>query len=179
MSLKTRKVEQQAPGFRRRRDRWTVGLVILAAVAMPSGAHGQETEPSSRPTLSLAGARAVADAAVAEARRLNAPGAAIAEVDDGGHLIFLVRLDDTFPAASRVAEGKARTAAVFRRPTKELEDAIVGGRSALLNVADAPLQGGVPLIVDGHVVGAVGVSGAASAAQDTELAIAGAAALRR
>ncbi len=72
---------------------------------------------------------------------------------------------------------KARTAALFQRPSKVLEDAIVGGRSSLLAVVPGPLQGGEPITVNGQIVGAVGVSGAASAARDQAIALAGAAAL--
>jgi glc operon protein GlcG len=150
--------------------------LALGALALGPGALAAQTQ--ARAVLTLDGARQAAAAAVTEARRLNAPGGAIAVVDDGGHLLYLERLDNTFPAAATVAIGKARTAALFRRPTKGLEDAIVGGRTTLLAVAEAPLQGGVPLMVNGVVVGAIGVSGAASAAQDTELAVAGAAAIK-
>ncbi len=154
----------------------TLVTLFTALVAAPAAAQSY-SQTTSRPTLTLEGAKIVAEAAVAEARRLEAPGGAIAVVDDGGHLIYLERLEGTFPAGARIAEAKARTAALFRRPTQVLEDAIVGGRATLLNVADAPLQGGVPIVVGGVVVGAVGVSGAASAAQDTELAVAAAAAV--
>lgn len=152
-----------------------ISFVVMSLVlGLASTAGAQVTQ---KKTLTLAGAKSVAAAAVAEANRLNAPGGAIAVVDDGGNLLYLERLDDTFPAAAQISVNKARTAALFRRPSKVLEDAIVGGRTTLLAVADAPLQGGVPIIVDGVVVGAVGVSGAASAAQDNEIAIAAAAAL--
>jgi glc operon protein GlcG len=121
-------------------------------------------------TLSLAGARAVADAAAAEARKRNA-GGAIAVVDTGGHLLFLERLDNTFPAAATVAAEKARTAATFRRPTRDFENAIAKGRASLLGVSVmTPLQGGVPIAIDGQVLGAVGVSGASSAQEDDDIA---------
>lgn len=127
--------------------------------------------------LPLATARAVGDAAVAEARRLAAPGGAIAVVDAGGHLAYLVRLDGTFPAAAEVATEKARTAATFQRPTAGFEDAANSGRYALLGVrAMTPLRGGIPIVAAGKVLGAVGVSGAASAAQDEQIAAAAAAA---
>lgn len=152
-------------------------LALFAALAAAPAAAQSSAPTVSRPILSLEGAKLVAQAAVAEARRLDAPGGAIAVVDEGGHLIYLERLEGTFPAGARIAEAKARTAALFQRPTQVLEDAIVGGRATLLNVADAPLQGGVPISIGGVVVGAVGVSGAASAAQDTEIAVAAAAAI--
>jgi glc operon protein GlcG len=128
--------------------------------------------------LDLATAKALMAKAEAAAAERSAPGAAIAIVDDGGHLVLLERLDGTFPAAAAVSTEKARTAAVFRMPTENLESAIKNGRNALLGVAVmTPLQGGVPLRVHGRVIGAIGVSGAASAAQDTEIANAVAASL--
>lgn len=151
-------------------------VLAVGGLTLGAGPLAAQTQPHA--TLTLDGAKQAAAAAVAEARRLNAPGGAIAVVDDGGNLLYLERLDDTFPAAAAVAIGKARTSALFRRPTKGLEDAIVAGRTTLLAVAEAPLQGGVPIVVKGVVVGAIGVSGAASAAQDTELAVAGAAAIK-
>jgi len=147
------------------------GLLLLGAA---SAASGQVVE---RNVLSLPGAKAVAAAAAREAAR-NGVGGAIAVVDAGGHVLYVERLDGTFPAATAVAIEKARTAAVFERPTRVFEEAIAGGRTSLVAVdVMTPLQGGVPVVVDGHVVGAIGVSGAASAAQDDELAVAGAAAL--
>jgi glc operon protein GlcG len=148
-------------------------LVLGALVAAASGAWA-----ASKPALSIEEAKRVAAAALAEAKQVGAPGGAIAVVDDGGHLLYLERLDGTFPAASAVATEKARTAAVFRRETADFESAVNGGRVAFLgNHAATPLQGGVPLRIEGQVVGAIGVSGAASAQQDSELAAAGAAAL--
>jgi glc operon protein GlcG len=134
-----------------------------------------------RKTLTLDGARRVISAAVAEARRLQAPGGVIAVVDDGANLIALERLDDTFAAGANISIGKARTAVLFKRPTKVFEDIVNKGRTAMTSLDASwgftPLQGGVPVIVDGKVVGGVGVSGAARAQQDEELALAGAAVL--
>lgn len=108
------------------------------------------------------------------ARAHQAPGGAIAVVDDGGHLVALLRLDGSFPAAAEVAIGKARTAALFRKPTRVFEDLINQGRVTMTTVAAVtdftPLQGGVPLLRDAMVIGAIGVSGAASAAQDEQIA---------
>jgi glc operon protein GlcG len=124
--------------------------------------------------VSLLVARRVVDAAVAEARRLGAPGAAIAVVDGGGYPLALEKLDGTFVTAGTIALGKARTAAIFGRPTKALENAINGGRASMLAIVATagatPMQGGVPLSVGGRVVGGVGVAGAASADQDSEIA---------
>ncbi|HXV61585.1 MAG TPA: heme-binding protein [Vicinamibacteria bacterium] len=147
-------------------------LGLLTAAVTASG------QVVSTKNLGIAGARAVADAAENTARKLGAPGAAIAVVDQGGNLLYLVRLDGTFAAGSRISEGKARTAALFKRPTKVFEDIVNQGRTTMVALDDfTPLQGGVPVTVDGEVIGAIGVSGAASAAQDEEIAVAGAAAL--
>lgn len=124
--------------------------------------------------LSLDGAKKVAELAVKYAVDHNAPGGSIAIVDAGGHLLYLVRLDGTFPASAEVAYGKAKTAATFRFESKKLEDAINSGRTSLVTVGPLMLQGGVPIIYDGQVVGAIGVSGAKSADQDREIAMAGA-----
>lgn len=129
--------------------------------------------------LTLDGARTVIAAAVAAAKQKHAPGGAIAVVDEGGNLIALERLDNTFGAAATVSIGKARTAAIFKHPTKFFEDAIKNGRTSLVAMPDfTPLQGGVLIEVDGQIVGAIGVSGATSAQQDEEIAIAGANALK-
>ena len=132
-----------------------------------------------RKSLTLDGAKKVIAAALTEAKSKNAPGAAIAVVDEGGNLIALERLDNTFAAGANISIGKARTAVLFKRPTKFFEDVINKGRTAMTTLTDfTPLQGGIPLMVDGQIIGAVGVSGAASAQQDEELAIAGANALK-
>jgi glc operon protein GlcG len=152
--------------------RGVAALLVLAAAA-PAAA-----QVVSKPALTLEGARRVIAAAKADARRKSAPGAVVAVVDDGGNLMALERLDGTFAAGANISIGKARTAALFRKPTAFFEDVIRKGRTPMVALNDfTPLQGGVPIEVDGTVVGAVGVSGAASAQQDEELAIAGAAAV--
>ncbi len=136
------------------------------------------SQVADKKTITLDGANEVISASIAEAKRLGSPGAAIAVVDDGGNLIALERLDGTFAAGSNISIGKARTAVLFKKPTKFFEDVIKGGRTPMVALNDfTPLQGGVPIIIEGQVVGGVGVSGAASAQQDEELAIAGANAL--
>ena len=145
---------------------------VLIALA---GASQAQVVQSTR-ELTLDGAKAVAAAATAEAQRGN-EGASVAVVDEGGNLIYLERMQPTFPMGTTIATEKARTAALFRKPTKILEDAIVGGRTPLLNAWSAPLTGGEPIVVDGQVVGAIGVSGASSAARDAAIALAGAGAL--
>ena len=136
------------------------------------------TQTVQKKGLALDGAKKVINTAVAEAKSKNAPGGAIAVVDEGGNLIAVERLDNTFAAGANISIGKARTAVLFKRPTKFFEDVINKGRTAMTALNDfTPLQGGIPIIVDGQIIGAVGVSGAASAQQDEELAIAGANAL--
>jgi glc operon protein GlcG len=149
-------------------------LVMLALMASAGRAHAQATE--AKKTLTLEGAKAIAAAAAAEAKKGN-EGGSIAIVDDGGNLMYLERIQPTFPMGATISTEKARTAALFQKPTKVLEDAIVGGRTPLLNVWSAPLNGGEPIVVDGRVVGAIGVSGASSAARDAAIALAGASAL--
>jgi glc operon protein GlcG len=147
----------------------------LAALLLVSAASAQAQTIDVK-MLTLEGARTIIAGAAAEARRLNAPGGAITVVDEGGHILALERWDRTFPAASQISIGKARTAALFRKETKAFEDAINKGRTAMTALPDSvltPLQGGVPIVVGGRVIGAVGVSGAASAQQDEELAVAG------
>ncbi|HSD62099.1 MAG TPA: heme-binding protein [Burkholderiales bacterium] len=150
------------------------------ACVLAMGAACAQAQVVEKKTLTLEGAKKVIAAATGEAKRVNAPGAVIAVVDDGGTLVALERLDKTFAAGSQISIGKARTAALFQRPTKAFEDVIKNGRTSMVALPDAfftPLQGGVPIIADGQVVGAVGVSGAVSAQQDEDLAIAGARAL--
>src|SRR5947207_13273671 len=149
-------------------------LVALALLAMAGRAQAQTT--ISKKTLTLEGAKAIAAAAVAEAKKGN-EGASIAVVDDGGNLMYLERMQPTFPMGATISTEKARTAALFQKPTKILEDAIVGGRTPLLNAWSAPLNGGEPILFDGRIVGAIGVSGASSAARDAAIATAGAGAL--
>lgn len=152
-------------------------LATLVVLATPVSASAQV---GARRSLTLEGAKRVIAAAAAEARAKNAPGSVIAVVDDGGNLMALERLDGTFAAGTTISIGKARTAALFKRPTKAFEDIIKNGRTAMVASPDGlftRLQGGVPVTVDGEIVGGVGVSGASSAEQDEELALAGANAL--
>jgi len=125
--------------------------------------------------LTLNVARKIAAAAEAEANRRHLT-AVIVIVDDAGHPLLLHRLDNTQVASVEVGIGKARTAAIFRRPSKDFEEQIKQGRVAALALPGAtPLQGGVPLFLDGRVIGAIGVSGE-SPQEDEEVAKAGAAA---
>lgn len=126
-----------------------------------------------KPVLTLNAARKIAAAAETEAKKRGAT-VVIAVVDDGGYLLVLERLDDTQVASVDVGIAKARTAAIFRRPSKVFEDQVKNGRVAALALPGAvALQGGVPIIVDGKVVGAIGVSGN-SPQEDEDIARAGA-----
>ena len=151
--------------------------ITLTALIVLSAALFANAQTVEKKTLTIDGARKVIAGAVAYAKKNNAPGGVIAVVDDGGNLMALERLDGTFAAGANISIGKARTAVLFKRPTKVFEDIIKNGRTAMVALPDAyftPLQGGVPITIDGQIVGGVGVSGAASAQQDEELALAGA-----
>lgn len=146
-----------------------LGLLLLA----PSALHAQLLD---KKILTLEAAEKVAAAAAAEAKRRNAT-VVIVVVDDGGYPLVLKRLDDTQVASVEVGIGKARTAAIFRRPSAVFEEQIKNGRVASLVLPGAtPLQGGLPLAVDGKVIGAIGVSGN-TPQEDEDIAKAGAMAL--
>jgi len=153
-----------------------VGHLVLALGLLSLPAHADSAVLHKR-SLGIEGARRAIAAAAAEAHARKA-GAVIAVVDDGGNLMALERLDDTFPAGALISYGKARTAALFKKPTRFFEELVNKGRTAMVALDGfTPLQGGVPIVIDGQVVGAVGVSGASSAAQDEEFALVAAAAL--
>lgn len=126
--------------------------------------------------LSVEDAKRVAAAARAEAEK-NSWLVVIAIVDDGGHLMYLERMDGCQKASSRIAEAKGRTAILFKRPTKAIEDVVLEGRTVMMGLPGAvPLEGGLPLTKDGAFLGAIGVSGVQSF-QDGIIARAGVAAL--
>ena len=142
---------------------------LLITLALAATASAQLTD---KKALTLVAAKKMAAAAEAEAVKNNWR-MVIAVVDDGGYLIYLQRTDETQAGSVDVAVQKAKSAAMFRRPTKVFEDAVAGGRNALLGLTGAvPIEGGVPIMLDGKLLGAVGVSGA-SAAQDGQVAKAG------
>jgi len=153
-------------------------LAIASAIALlatlPAFGQAPPIVPYGAP-ISLEAAKKAMAAAEAEATKNNWP-VAIVIVDSGGSLVMLHRLDNTQIASIRIAEGKARTALEFRRPTKALEDAIAAGGAGLrlLRVDGAtPLEGGIPIVVDGKIIGAIGASGVLSS-QDAQVAKAGA-----
>jgi len=133
---------------------------------------------NSKPFLGVDDARLIAAAAEAEARQNNWP-VTVAIVDDGGHLLWLQRLDGAAPISAQIAPAKARTAALGRRDSRIYEEMINGPRTAFLSAPglEGMLEGGVPVMVHGHCIGAVGVSGV-KASDDAQIARAGIAALR-
>lgn len=148
------------------------GTIVTALMLMVLNGHSQVIEKKS---LNLEGANKAIAAAIDYAKKNNAPGGVIAVVDDGGNLMALERLDGTFAMGATISIGKARTAVLFKKPTRFFEELINKGRTAMTAVDGfTPLIGGIPIVIDGQVVGGIGVSGAASANQDEELALAGA-----
>ena len=132
---------------------------------------------NTKPTLSVTDVQAVLDAARRHAEQ-NQCAVSIAVADDGGHLLGMIRLDGATPLSAKIAAAKARTAALGRNETKVYEDSINQGRYAFLSAPlEGMLEGGVPVVHDGHVVGAVGVSGVKSDV-DAQIARAGIAALQ-
>jgi glc operon protein GlcG len=152
---------------------------LLAMLAALVTVNSRADDFARRPTLTLDGAKSIAEGAIRYAHEHAAPGAAVAIVDAGGVLLYVERVDGTFQNAATISIGKARTAVLFGKPTRVLEDTVNKGRVTMLALPEiapfTPLMGGVPIEIDGQVAGAVGVSGAASAAQDDEIASAAAA----
>ena len=133
--------------------------LLFAAFALSIASAPLSAQLLTRSTVSLELARKIAVRAEAEAVK-NKWTMVIAIVDDGGNLVYLERMDGTQLASIDVAQRKAKTALRFRRATKTLEDQVAGGRNALLSMTEAiTIEGGLPLIVDGAIVGAIGVSG--------------------
>lgn len=160
--------------------------LLAAIIAAPLAARAQQPAPTPSPQLmlpygpiSLAQARKIVAAAEVEAVKNRWP-VVICVVDSGGHLLLLERLDDTQLGSVEVAQAKARSAAAFRRPTKSFQDTLAAGGEGLrvLKLPGAiPVEGGVPLVLDGKIIGAIGVSGVTSQ-QDGMVASAGAAVLK-
>ncbi len=168
-----------------------LGIVLAGApcVAQDSGGgnsppSGPSNPPRPGPTpygtpINFDTAKRAMAAAEAEAARNNWP-VVVAILDSGGNLVMLHRLDNAQLSAIRIAQGKARTALEFRRPTKDLEDAVAAGSAGLrlLALTDVtPIEGGLPLLLDGKIIGAIGVSGGI-AGQDAQIARAAADALK-
>jgi glc operon protein GlcG len=159
-----------------------VSVVLIAMVGLPAMAQPAFAPPPQTPygvSISTESAKNVAAASIAEAQKNNWK-MAIAIVDTGGYLVYFERMQDTQTGSVDLAVEKARTAALFRRPTKLFQDGVAAGGEGLrlLRLTGAiPIDGGVPVIMDGKVIGAVGVSGG-SGEQDGLVAKAGSAAVK-
>jgi glc operon protein GlcG len=152
-------------------------LISVGALAMALANEHDKGPVVAKPSLTLEGAKQIGDAASKYAKD-NVAAPSIAVVDEGGHLLYFTRPETSFAAGANVSIGKARTSAIFKKPTSFFEDTINKGRFTMTALPDfTPLQGGVPIMHGGQVIGAIGVSGAKSAAQDEEVAKAGAAAV--
>jgi len=152
-------------------------FVALLAAAVP--AQAQTTPPPYGPPIGIEGARAVMAAAESEAAKNNW-AVVISIIDSGGNIVMLHRHNDVQLSSIEISQGKARTALMFKRPSKVLDDAIAGGGAGLrfLALKDiVPLEGGVPIVLDGKIIGAIGVSGVLSS-QDAQIARAGIDALK-
>lgn len=142
-----------------------IGLIGLTPV-------GFAAQPSYGNNISLEQAKKVANAAVKEAKRMKLK-VAIAIVDTGGHLVYFEKADDTQTASTEVSIAKARSASTFRRATKVFENAVANGRTAVLGLPGAvPIEGGVPIMENKKIIGAIGISGASSE-EDGVIAAAG------
>jgi uncharacterized protein GlcG (DUF336 family) len=149
--------------------------VLVATIALAGTAFGQAAPPAYGPPISMEQAQKAAAAAIATAKENNWP-VAIAIVDSGGQLVHFQKIDNTQHGSIEIALDKAKTAVSLKRPTKVLQDAVAqgGGGLRLLAVRSIlPLEGGVPILVDGKLIGGIGVSGVTSE-QDAQVAQAGA-----
>lgn len=164
-----------------------VVAVLFAVPAQAQAPAGQAQPPAAQAPaapppeygapISAADAKKAAAAAIAEHPKTGGPPMAVAVVDTGGHLVYFERMQNTQTGSVRIAIDKARSAVMFRRPTKVFEDALAGGRHAILGLRGlVPSEGGVPIVVGGKIVGAIGASGG-TAQQDGLVANAGVKAL--
>ena len=139
----------------------TILLGVVFSILTAGRAHAQ-SPAAYGPSLGVETARKVAATAIAEAKKNNWT-VAVSIVDPDGELVYFERIDNTQVGSIKVSQEKARTAVRFKRPTKAFEDALAGGRQAILGLPDVvPVEGGIPLLVDGKIVGAIGVSGMTS-----------------
>jgi uncharacterized protein GlcG (DUF336 family) len=151
-------------------------LTYLFAAILVAGSSLCGADLATKKAMTLDVAKQIAAAAEAEAKKNNWT-VVIAIVDDGANLVYLQRADETQIGSIEVAQEKAKTAVKFKRPSKALEDAVAGGRNAVLRLPGAlPIEGGLPLMEGGKIIGAIGVSGVQSN-QDGQIAQAGATAL--
>ena len=150
-------------------------MALVLGVSLVGGAMAQM---GTKPFIPLQAAKTIAAAAEEEAVK-NKWNVVITIVDESGNLIYLQRMDDTQIGSVAVAQEKAKSAALFRRPTKVFEDGVAGGRVGIVALPGAmPIEGGLPIIVDGKTIGAIGVSGVTSQ-QDGQIAAAGLKALEK
>jgi len=146
---------------------------IVACLLLGIGALCPAAELASRKALNLESAKQIAAAAAAEAKKNNWT-VVISVLDEGGNLLYLERMDNTQIGSIEVSQAKARSAVGFKRPTKAFEDAVAGGRQAILKLPGAlPVEGGLPFMIGDRCLGAIGVSGVTSQ-QDGIIAKAGA-----
>jgi uncharacterized protein GlcG (DUF336 family) len=145
------------------KSRFAMPILIAAVFAATPSPRAQAQLPNAYgPQIAVETARKLAATAIAEGKK-NGWNVAVAIVDTAGDLVFFERMDNTQAAATIVSQEKARTAARFKRPSKAFEDALAGGRQAILGLPGVtPLEGGIPLVIEGKIVGAIGVSGATS-----------------
>jgi len=154
-------------------------LATLTILLCATGARAQQMPNPYGAPISLENAKKAAAAAIAEARKNNWT-MALAVVDPSGTLVYYEKLDNTQIGSAQVAISKARSAALFKRPTKSFEDQLAKGGDGLRTLGlegAVPLEGGVPIVIEGKIVGAIGMSGGASA-QDAQCAQVGADALK-
>jgi glc operon protein GlcG len=159
-------------------------VLTLAALSWVGQAEAQAPSPAPAPPpgygapIGLEDAKKAAAAAIAEVGKVGSAPDAVAIVDPGGFLVYFERMDNTQLGSVEFAIDKARSAVLFRRPSKVFEDALAGGRTAILALRGAvPIEGGVPIISAGKIVGAIGASGG-TAQQDGQVAKAGADAVK-
>lgn len=151
-------------------------VISLCVALLVCGVLRVDAQVATKPAVTLELAKKIAIAAETEAKKNNL-NVVITVVDDGAQLVYLERMDNTQIGSIDVAMQKARTAISFKRPTKIYEDMVAGGRTAILGIPGIiPIEGGLPLVVDGHYIGAIGVSGG-TAQQDGMVAKAGVEAL--
>lgn len=145
---------------------------LVLSLTLASLATMAQQRPPYGTAINLETAKKLGAAAIAEAKKNNW-NVAVAVVDNHGFLVYYEMLDDTQTASANVAVEKARTSAMYRRPSKEFEDGIAGGRTAILGLPGVtPIDGGLPIVVGGKIIGGVGVSGVLSS-QDAQVARAG------
>jgi glc operon protein GlcG len=157
----------------------TIAGALLLALVAALPARAQTVPPPYGPPINIEAARKIMTAAEAEASKNNW-SVVIAIIDSGGHIVMIHRHDNVQLSSIEISQGKAKTALMFKRPSKVLDDAISSGGTGLrfLALKDiVPLEGGIPIVVDGKIVGAIGVSGVLSA-QDAQIARAGLDALK-